>query len=179
VQTEVRALAASVSHQQQPAFYDQIDGEVVFKAGPQAGTGAIKPIISDLERGKWIEGLRLFSGPEHKPFPPDMLLEERLIQGASAFRGARVSNLSPALARDLRVDPSTQGVVIVDAGSTTAADNGFQRGDIVVSVNNTNIANTGDLQRVTAQPSPVWAATIVRLGQQIFVKARAAYRPSP
>jgi len=38
VQTEVRALAASVSHQQQPAFYDQIEGEVMFKAmtTPQA-----------------------------------------------------------------------------------------------------------------------------------------------
>jgi len=32
VQTEVLALAASVSHLQQPAFYDQINGEVVLKA---------------------------------------------------------------------------------------------------------------------------------------------------
>jgi formylglycine-generating enzyme required for sulfatase activity len=34
VQTEVRRLAASVRHQQQPAFYDQIDGEIVLKAPP-------------------------------------------------------------------------------------------------------------------------------------------------
>src|SRR5262249_46191268 len=43
VQTEVRALAISVSHQQQPAFYDQIDGEVVLKAAPQAATSPIRP----------------------------------------------------------------------------------------------------------------------------------------
>jgi formylglycine-generating enzyme required for sulfatase activity len=31
VQTEVKSLASSVGHAQQPAFYDQIDGEVVFR----------------------------------------------------------------------------------------------------------------------------------------------------
>jgi formylglycine-generating enzyme required for sulfatase activity len=35
VQTEVKALAATVNHAQQPAFYDQIDGEIVFKPAPQ------------------------------------------------------------------------------------------------------------------------------------------------
>jgi len=34
VQTEVKALAATVHHAQQPAFYDQIDGEIVFKPAP-------------------------------------------------------------------------------------------------------------------------------------------------
>jgi hypothetical protein len=43
VQTDVRALATSVSHQQQPAFYDQIDGELVFKGTPQAATSPIQP----------------------------------------------------------------------------------------------------------------------------------------
>src|SRR5215467_3151672 len=39
VQSEVKALALSAHHQQQPAFYDQIDGEVVLKEGtPAAGT---------------------------------------------------------------------------------------------------------------------------------------------
>ena len=36
VQTQVRELALSVKHAQQPAFYDQIVGEVVFKPGPVA-----------------------------------------------------------------------------------------------------------------------------------------------
>ena len=36
VQTEVRELALSVRHPQQPAFYDQIIGEVVFKPAPPA-----------------------------------------------------------------------------------------------------------------------------------------------
>src|SRR5262249_49369256 len=33
VQTEVRALALTARHPQQPAFYDQIDGEIVFREG--------------------------------------------------------------------------------------------------------------------------------------------------
>ena len=41
VQTEVKALAARVGHQQQPAFYDQIDGELIFK--PIVAVGQTKP----------------------------------------------------------------------------------------------------------------------------------------
>jgi serine protease Do len=33
VQTEVKALALRANHQQQPAFYDQIDGELIFREG--------------------------------------------------------------------------------------------------------------------------------------------------
>jgi hypothetical protein len=36
VQTEVKALAATVGHPRQPAFYDQIDGELTFKPAPAA-----------------------------------------------------------------------------------------------------------------------------------------------
>ena len=52
VQTDVKALAAKVGHPQQPAFYDQIDGEVFFRtahavpgASPPAGPppAAISP----------------------------------------------------------------------------------------------------------------------------------------
>jgi hypothetical protein len=39
VQTDVRALAVTVGHPQQPAFYDQIDGEVVFGPGSSAFAG--------------------------------------------------------------------------------------------------------------------------------------------
>src|SRR6202521_5805503 len=45
---------------------------------------------------------------------PDTPHEERVIESASPFQGAKVSNLSPALADDLLLDPSVQGVVIVD-----------------------------------------------------------------
>jgi Do/DeqQ family serine protease len=104
---------------------------------------------------------------------PDTAHEELVIASPSPFQGAKVSNLSPALADDLRLDPSAQGVVILDVASGSPAQNlGFQRGDLVVSVNNAKIARTRDLERVTSQQSRRWSITILRGGQQMSVELR-------
>jgi len=99
--------------------------------------------------------------------------DELVIASPSPFQGARVSNLSPALADSLRLDPSAQGVVIVDiANGSPAQSLGFQRGDLVLSVNNAKIAKTRDLERVAGQQSRRWSITIVRGGQQVSVELR-------
>jgi Do/DeqQ family serine protease len=104
---------------------------------------------------------------------PDTSHEELVIASPSPFQGARVSNLSPALAENLRLDPSTQGVVIVDITAGSPAQSlGFQRGDLVLSVNNAKIAKTRDLERVAGQQSRRWTITIVRGGQQVSVELR-------
>ncbi|HEY4746138.1 MAG TPA: PDZ domain-containing protein, partial [Steroidobacteraceae bacterium] len=99
--------------------------------------------------------------------------EDLLIASPSPFQGAKVSNLSPALADDLRLDPSAQGVVIVDIASGSPAQSlGFQRGDLVVSVNNAKIAKTRDLEKAVGQQSRLWRITIMRGGQQMSVELR-------
>jgi S1-C subfamily serine protease len=104
---------------------------------------------------------------------PDTPHEELVIASPSPFQGARVSNLSPALAENLRLDPSTQGVVIVDITAGSPAQSlGFQRGDLVLSVNSAKIAKTRDLERVAGQQSRRWSITIVRGGQQVSVELR-------
>jgi Do/DeqQ family serine protease len=104
---------------------------------------------------------------------PDTPHDELVIASPSPFQGARVSNLSPALADSLRLDPSAEGVVIVDiANGSPAQTLGFQRGDLVLSVNNAKIAKTRDLERATGQQSRRWSITIVRGGQQLSVELR-------
>src|SRR6266702_4130958 len=104
---------------------------------------------------------------------PDTPHDELVIASPSPFQGARVSNLSPALADDLRIDPATQGVVIVDiANGSPAQSLGFQRGDLVLAVNNAKIAKTRDLERVAGQQTRRWSITIVRAGQQLSVELR-------
>jgi Do/DeqQ family serine protease len=104
---------------------------------------------------------------------PDTPHDEIVIGSGSPFQGTRVSNLSPALADDLRLDPTTQGVVILDVANGSAAQRlGFQRGDLVVSVNSVKIAKTRDLERATAQQSRLWRITIMRGGQQMSVELR-------
>jgi Do/DeqQ family serine protease len=104
---------------------------------------------------------------------PDTAHDELVIASPSPFQGAKVSNLSPALADDLRLDPSTQGVVILEVVSGSSAQRlGFQRGDLVVSVNNAKIAKTRDLERIAGQASRRWSITILRGGQQVSVELR-------
>ena len=104
---------------------------------------------------------------------PDTPRDEIVIGQRSPFQGAKVGNLSPALADDLRLDPSAQGVVILDVANGSSAQGlGFRRGDLVLSVNNTKIAKTRDLERLVAQPSRTWRITIRRGGQEMSMELR-------
>jgi Do/DeqQ family serine protease len=104
---------------------------------------------------------------------PDTAHDELVIASPSPFQGAKVSNLSPALADDLRLDPSAQGVVILEVVSGSSAQRfGFQRGDLVVSVNNAKIVKTRDLERIAGQAGRRWSITILRGGQQMSVELR-------
>lgn len=101
---------------------------------------------------------------------PDTGRDELVITANSPFQGAKVANISPAVADELRLDPSVEGVVVTDlADDGTAANVGFQKGDIIVAVNNKKIAKTSDLQRVSGESVRLWRITLVRQGQQINV----------
>ena len=101
---------------------------------------------------------------------PDTPRDEITIQSRSPFLGAKVSNLSPALADELRLDVSQTGVVIIDIADGSIAQNlGFQKGDIVIAVNNTAIGETRDLDRVTKAQARAWQVTIQRGGRQMSV----------
>jgi len=101
---------------------------------------------------------------------PEAPREELVIQSRSPFLGVKVANLSPALAEELKLDPTTEGVAIVDIASGSIAESlGFQRGDVVLSVNNTAIAHTRDLDRATRDQSRLWRVSVSRNGQQMSV----------
>ena len=104
---------------------------------------------------------------------PETPHDEIVIASPSPFQGAKVSNLSPALADSLRLDAGHQGVVIVDVANGSPAQSlGFQRGDLVVSVNNAKIAKTRDLERIAGQQNRIWRITIIRGGQQMSLELR-------
>src|SRR5258708_14478993 len=84
---------------------------------------------------------------------PDTPHEELVIASPSPFQGARVSNLSPALAENLRLDPSTQGVVIVDIGAGSPAQSlSLQPRDHLLSGHNAKIPKKRDHASVPRQP---------------------------
>jgi Do/DeqQ family serine protease len=101
---------------------------------------------------------------------PDTPRDEVVIKSRSPFLGATVANLSPALDDEMRLDPQAEGVVITEVADGSAAQSvGFQKGDVVVSVNGQNIAKSSDLERITNAGSRSWRITIDRGGQQISV----------
>jgi Do/DeqQ family serine protease len=101
---------------------------------------------------------------------PDTGRNEIVLTGRSPLQGAKVANISPAVADELHLDADTEGVVVTDlADGGTAASVGFQKGDIITVVNSQKIARTSDLEKATRESARVWRITLVRGGQQINV----------
>jgi Do/DeqQ family serine protease len=101
---------------------------------------------------------------------PDTGRDEIVIKSRSPLQGAKVANISPAVAEELRLDSNTEGVVVTDlADDATAASVGFQKGDIILAVNNQKIAKTSDLEKATRDSARLWRIIVVRGGQQINV----------
>jgi len=100
---------------------------------------------------------------------PDTNRNEIVITSRSPFQGARVANISPAVADELQLD-SNDGVVITElADDGTAANVGFKKGDVILAVNGVKINDTEELQRVARERSRLWRITVMRGGQQIQV----------
>jgi Do/DeqQ family serine protease len=104
---------------------------------------------------------------------PDVPRDELVIRARSPFLGAKVANLSPALAEELRIDTKAEGVAVIDVpDGSVAARYGFRRGDVIVSVNEQPIAKTRDLEQVAGGSSRTWNVTIQRGGQRISAEFR-------
>jgi Do/DeqQ family serine protease len=131
-----------------------------FATHPLGGTSAL-----DIQRGG--KPLKVNVPLETAP---DIGRDELVLTGRSPFQGAKVSNISPAVADELHLDADTSGVVVTEiADDSTAAGVGFQKGDIILAVNNQKVAKTSDLEKATSQSSRLWRITLVRGGQQINV----------
>jgi len=102
---------------------------------------------------------------------PETPRDELVIRTRSPFMGMKVANISPALADELRLEASAQGVVVLEVADGSLAQNlGFQKGDIIATVNNEKIARTRDLDRIAKETTRRWAITLVRGGQTISVQ---------
>src|SRR3984893_9628932 len=146
-----------------------IDGQPVEDPNAFEYRFATKPVGGSARLGVMRGGKELAVNVALEA-PPDTPHDELVIASPSPFQGAKVSNLSPALADDLRLDPAAEGVVVVDIANGSPAQSLFQRGDLVLAVNNTKIARTRDLERVAGQRNRLWRITIRRGGQETTIE---------
>jgi S1-C subfamily serine protease len=146
-----------------------IDGASIDDPNAFGYRFATKPLGGTAQLGILRQG-RSMTLPIALQSLPDTPRQEVQIKARSPFSGATVANLSPALADELRLDAQTEGVVITAVADGSAAQSvGFQKGDVVVTVNNEKINRSADLERVTSAGGRQWRITILRGGQQISV----------
>lgn len=96
--------------------------------------------------------------------------DERVVENASPLQGLKVANLSPAYADELGLDPLDEGVIVTDVARGSAADYfGFRPGDRLVSLGDTRVESTRNLDRMLQrlEGAKSWPITIERGGRQI------------
>ncbi|MGA7324695.1 MAG: PDZ domain-containing protein, partial [Rhodomicrobium sp.] len=105
--------------------------------------------------------LPLMQAPEHPP------RDVRDLKGNNPFSGAKVANLSPAVADELSI-PDTKGVVVVETEAYSIARRiGVQPGDIIVEINGEKVETTKGLEKLVTKSARVWRMSIQRGGQLI------------
>jgi Do/DeqQ family serine protease len=88
------------------------------------------------------------------------------IVGRNPLTGAKIENLSPAVAVDMQLDMLDKGVVVESVSEGSIAGNqGFQPGDIVRSVNGAPISSVSQLQSALTGAGGHWDM-IVRRGNR-------------
>jgi Do/DeqQ family serine protease len=104
--------------------------------------------------------VRLMTPPETRPRDPVK------IRTRSPFVGATLVNLSPAVADELQVDVSSEGVVVAEVDdNSVAARVGFRKGDLILAVNGQPIESSRDAERLLRNGRQYWEITIGRGGQ--------------
>ena len=104
--------------------------------------------------------------------PPDDARDETTISGRNPLEGARVANITPALADELQMDLMANGVVVLSIDDASSAERfGFREGDIVRQVNTDRIANVAQLRRALDE-ADAWRITLQRGDQTLNLAVR-------
>ncbi len=98
--------------------------------------------------------------------PEDPKRDIRDLQGEQPLRGARVANMSPAVADELGTDPFATGVFILDIERGTTANRlGFKRGDFIRAINGKASPTVKELVRLLKIPAERWRISVERGGK--------------
>jgi Do/DeqQ family serine protease len=103
--------------------------------------------------------VKLMTPPETRPRDP------LKVHVRSPLTGATLVNMSPAVADELQIDVSQDGVVVAELDdNAVAARVGFQKGDQIVAINGQRLSATRDVERAMRAGGPYWEITINRGG---------------
>ncbi len=145
-----------------------VDGQPVDDAEAFGFRFATKPLggtsqLTVLRGGKKITlPVRLAPAPETRP--RDIVA----IKGRWPLAGLTVGNMSPALAEELSIDFSGEGVVVTEvAPGTPAQELGLKKGDMILSVDEEAVSSTRALEKLAKPRQYYWKLTIRRDGEVV------------
>jgi len=102
--------------------------------------------------------------------PEDPPRKITMLDGSHPLSGARIANLSPALAEELDLQSSARGVMVLEvAGRSNAARLGIKPGDILVDINGRKIELVRDAIRAVKAKPKEWKIAINRGGRILKV----------
>src|SRR5690606_32604961 len=126
----------------------------------------IAPIGSRVALNVLRDGRELAVALDVRPAPETVPRNETVLSGEGPLSGAKVVNLSPAVAQELGIEGPAHGVMIIEVGrGTVAARAGFEKGDRVLSVNDQKVDSVKALLAANAPSQRFWKITIERRGQ--------------
>lgn len=118
-------------------------------------------VIFQRRRKSFRTSLALMAAPEDPP------RDTSTIGGRSPFTGLEVMNISPAVADELGLPASAEGVVVSETGRSLGRRFGFRRGDIIVELNDHRPKSVRDLQAALQDRLGYWDVGILRKGRLI------------
>jgi len=100
------------------------------------------------------------------PAVEDPPRDERDVDGRNPLVGAKVANLSPAVAEELGVEEEGPGVVVIEVQPNTPASRlGVKRGDLVIGLNNDKVKSVAGLVKALGVSPGGWRLSFQRAGQ--------------
>ncbi len=130
-----------------------------FATKPIGGTAGVTVLRGNR---RTTLAVRLMPAPETRPRDPVLL------KGRWPLAGLTVANMSPALAEDLSMDASTEGVVVTEvAPGSPAQELNLKKGDVVVSVDGERVETSRDLERLAKSRQYLWRLVIRREGEVV------------
>ncbi len=95
--------------------------------------------------------------------------DARKLAGHHPLSGAKVANLSPAVAQELGLDEEGTGVVVLEVEAQTPAQRlGVQRGDIIVGINNEKSGARWPSSWRCSRPRPAAGGSSLERGGKLF-----------